>query len=173
MASGVSDEIQKPADRLLAARGFVDVTKDQFALAPRVRRADDTAHARGSQNLPNHLKLIFGFFVNDQRPRFRQHGQSFPPPGFPLRPDFVRLGERSQVPDSPRHHVAIAMHVAIAFRVGAQHFGNVAGDRRLLGQNSHCSRIPLQRCSSLYFTGNETIHGGTPPPRTPSSTLCR
>src|ERR1700694_4171068 len=144
----------QPADRLRTPRRFIDVAENQFAFAPRVRCADDARDARGKQNLPYRLELVFGFFVNDQRPGFRQHRQQIAPPRLPLRPDFMRLGERSQMANGPRHHIAVTVQIALAPSPRPQDFRDITRHRGLLGQHRNCRRTQI---TSVVLEG----YGGT------------
>ena len=76
-----------------------------------------------------------GLLRNHQRPVGGQHGQQFAPPGFPLRPDFVRLSQAHQVADGPGDDVAAAVQVALATLGGPHHASEVACHGGFLGDN--------------------------------------
>ena len=88
----------------------------------------------------------------------------------------MRLRERRQVPDGPRNHIAIAMQIAVAFAVGAEHLRDIARHRWLLGQNSHCpgnGRFPRSVAQGSILTGG---HGCRRPPesnRGAATHICR
>src|SRR6185312_8617820 len=52
------------------------------------------------------------------------------------------LRERRQMPDRPRHHIPVAVQIAVTPRAGSQDFGDIPRDRRFLGENSDCARFP-------------------------------
>ncbi len=49
------------------------------------------------------------------------------------------LREGSEVADGPSHNVAVAVEVAFSAGGGAEDFGDVPGDRGLLGEYCDCS----------------------------------
>ena len=146
IASGVSDEIQSRLTGLRQPRGLVDVAENQFAFAAGVGRADQARDARRIQNLADHLELVFGFFVDDQRPIVRQHGQQFAAPMLPLRLDFVRLRQRDQMADRPGDDVAIAVQIALALLVAPR---TRAISRATEGFSA--STATLELCASVLF----------------------
>ena len=141
LADGVGRERGDPqaAERLGALRGLVDVAEDQLAFAAGVGGAHDARDFGRVEDLAHHLELVFGLFVDHQRPLGGQHGQQVAPPLPPFRPDLVRLRQRGQVADGPGDHVAVAVQVAVAFIAGAQHARDIARHRRLLGQYRNAS----------------------------------
>ncbi len=140
-ADGVGSERGDPeaADGLVAMGGFVDVAEDQFALAAGVGGADYSRDARGVRIRAHGFELVLGFFVDDERPLARQHGQEVAAPVLPFGVDLVGLREGGQMADGPSDYVAVAVEVAFALLAGAENAGDIAGDGGLFGEHSYGS----------------------------------
>lgn len=125
----------QPLYRLAALRRVVDVPEDKLALAPRVRCAHHRGHLRRVEHLLHHLELAARLLGDDQRPVRREHGQQRAAPLLPVRANLMGLRQAHQVPDGPRHHVAIAAQPALTALVRPQHPRDVARHRGLLRQH--------------------------------------
>ena len=59
----------------------------------------------------------------------------------PVHVDFMRLGERREMANRPRDHVAVAVQIAFSAVGRAEYARDVARDRRLLGQHGNRSAV--------------------------------
>ncbi len=159
-ANGFGGQGRNPqtADGLNAPRRFINVTENQFAFAPGVSCTDDAGDARRHQNLPHRLVLVFGLLVSDQRPVVGQHGQKIAPPRSPLGPDLMRLGERGEVADGPRHHVSVAMQISVAAGCSPQNLRDIARDGRFLGENSDGGAQTTSVVTLLLFLSRRLLN---------------
>ena len=73
--------------------------------------------------------------VCDELHLLREHGQVGHIPFFPLFFVNIRVGQRDQMPQGPRHDVAVALKIALAAAFAAQHTRQLPSDGRLYGQN--------------------------------------
>ncbi len=164
-ADGVGRERRDPEalDRLRRARRFhsrrfPDVAEDQLALAARVRRADHALDVGVFQDARDDLELAARLVVDDERPVLRDHRQERLPPRAPLGVDLVRLRERDEVSDRPRHHVAVPAQAAVAALARAERAREVARHRRLLRDDGDGHRIAvvIGPQSSSGWNGHES-----------------
>ena len=127
----------------LAARQQIYEAKNQLALAPRVRGADQAFHARVLHELFQNRKLLFGSFADFVLPWVGQDGQILLAP---LGVAFVIAGRGSQfdqMADAPGHEIAVPFQIAVFLLRRAENSGDGAGNRR--------------------FFANDQFHGYEPP----------
>jgi hypothetical protein len=122
-------------DRLAAARGLIDVAKDQLALAAGVRGTDHPLHLGRVEDLFDRLELLMGVLGHDERPVLRKHGELAAVPALPVGPDLPRLGQSNEMADRPGHRVAIAIEAPWPALLRSQDLREVPGDGRLFGKN--------------------------------------
>ena len=123
----------QPAERLPALRRLVNIAEDQLSLAPGVGRAHYARNPRRVEDSSYDFELILGVFVDNQRPMLGQDGEQVAPPVAPFRVDFVRLGKGYEMPNRPRHHVAVAVQISIAPAGCTQFVRDIARHRGLFG----------------------------------------
>src|SRR5579863_4637999 len=72
----------------------------------------------------------------------------------------MRLGERGQMTDGPRYHVAVTVQIAVAARGRAQDFRDIARYGGLFSQHRNCRWIQVSRAqtTSLVATAGVGAH---------------
>ena len=125
----------EPADGLAAPRRRQDVAEDQLALASGIGGAHDLGDLGVAQDAPHGTELVLRPVRDHERPLGRQQGEVPGRPALPLRPDLRRLGQADEVADRPGHDVPAAAQPAVAPLRRAEDAGDVAGHRRLLGDD--------------------------------------
>ena len=156
MAASVSELSQSRRAGLPVAAGQLqDVAEDQLALAAGVGGADQLVG--GAEQALDDRELLAGpLLVDELEPEPLGHeGQRLQRPLLQGRVVVLRLLQGDEVPQGPGHLVAPALEVPVVPLRGAEEGGELAGDRRLLGEHdSHAtlasviSPTPLQHRSA-------------------------
>ena len=125
-------------ERLLAARFFVDVAENQLPLAPRVGCADEPVGFRRVDEIADDGKLIAAAGNDFQGDFGGQNRQRIKRPALVLFIKLVRLNQRHQMPDRPRHDPVAARQAAAPAALAAKHAGNIAPHARFF-RNDYCT----------------------------------
>ena len=120
---------------LAAASLRVDIAEDQFTLAPRVCRTDDTVGVRRVDEGLDDLVLIGGLADHLQRDVLRQNGEGLELPALVLLVQLVRLHQRHQMAHGPGDSVVLPDQAALPALIAPQHASDVPAHAGLLSND--------------------------------------
>ena len=131
------------AHGLFTPRLLIDITENQLAFTPGVRRTDDILRLFIVHQLFDGQKLAFRLFDDLCFHLFRQNRQIFRPPAGIAFIQLLRFLERNQMTKRPRHRITAANQAVFTLVLCAKHAGNIprngwffGNDERLHGFTS-------------------------------------
>jgi len=125
----------KALDALLGLGVLHYVTENQLPLPPGVAGIDQRVHVRALDQLEQHLEPRFVPFDRPQVEVGRDDRQVSERPLAALDLELLRYAQLQQMADRGGKHVMLALVVVVQLLEPAQRFGDVARDRRLLGND--------------------------------------
>ena len=121
---------------------LVDKAKNQFALTPCIRSADDAIHIRAVHQLLQNAKLLFGGRRHQILPLLRQDGQVGNAPLDELFIVDIGWSQFYQVPHAPAHQITVALQITVLTVGGTEDFGVGHGNGRFFRYDQFCDKNP-------------------------------